>query len=217
MATYDLAAIRGTVRLRGNYESSIKYTDTYINTEIQSAAAEWYELIADTHEGWWTKDGTVSTTGAQQFVALPADCWRVSGIDLLSGSDYLTLDQITIADRNRFGTSNAQPRAYRLSSRGAELYPTPDTTYTIRITYTPTYTQLSDGVFVDYHNDWHDYIIVGALKRLAERMKSPMAAEHGAELARVKQRIVEGASQRKSAEPEYLNLRERYGMYEEWY
>lgn len=216
MATYDLSAIRSTVRLRGNYESSIKYTDAYVNTEIQSSWAELYEVIADTHEGWWVKDGTVTTSANVAFVALPADCWRVSGVDLLSGSEYLTLDQVTIADRNRFGTSNQQPRAYRLSSRGLELYPTPDTAYTIRVTYTPTYTALADSAQVDFHNDWHDYIIVGALKRLAERMKMP-SAELASELERVKQRVIAGASQRKSAEPEYLNLRERFGMYEDWY
>lgn len=210
----DLATLRGTVRFRGDYQNVLKFPDASVNTEIRGAFAEFYELVAETFEGYWDIQGNVTTTNNVAFVALPSDCWRVQGVDRLDGTDYIELAQIAIGERNRFGTSTDQPSAYRLSARGIELLPTPDATYTLRVLYTPTAPLLQEAAAREWFNGWEDYVICGTLLRLDQREQRPLQDRIVA-LERAKDRILAGASRRRSGEPEYLRLRE-FGSTDRW-
>lgn len=208
-ADITLALLRPLIRQRGDYLSSLTFTNTYIDGEIQAANRELYELVDEVHEGWWDTSGTVSTVAAQPYVALPSGCWRVRGIDIANGSGWDELRQVTIGDRNRFGASTAKPEAYRLSARGAELFATPNAVYSLRVTYTPVCPALSESAGIELYG-WHEYIIVGALLRMDQRSKRPLG-ERQQELERQRQRVVMSASKRKGQEPEYLQLREGWG------
>lgn len=205
MASVSLTTIRETVRTRGDYPRSAKFTDAYVNGEIQAAWSELYELVADLNEGYWDTSATVSTVSSQPYAALPADCWRVAGIDRLDGSDYVALDQVGIADRNRFGSTTSSPTAYRLSARGADLYPTPNGVYTLRVSYTPIVTPLSDATTIQLFNDWQEYVVYGALLRMHIREERSIN-ETSAALGHCKERITRGASRRAEQEPKYLPL-----------
>jgi hypothetical protein len=205
--TVTLSGLISEVRTRGDYLSSITFTDAWITTEIQAAWAELYELIAETHEGWWDTKTTLSTVANQDFVALPSDCWRVQGIDVLDSGVYRPLRQIGLTDRNRYTQTPGLPYAFRLSARGAELFPIPNSVYTLRIQYTPVVTTM-DNTGIQLYG-WEEYIIVSALLRLDQREERPLG-ERMAELERQKQRIIVAASKRRSAEPEYLPLREQF-------
>lgn len=205
--TVTLDGLIAEVRTRGDYLSSLAFTDAWITNEIQAAWAELYELIAETHEGWWDKKTTLSTVASQDFLALPSDCWRVQGVDILDGSTYRPLRQIGLTDRNRYSQTPGMPAAFRLSARGAELFPIPDQVYTLRLQYTPVVTTMDNSGIQLY--GWEEYIVVGALLRLDQREERPLG-ERLAELARQKQRVITAASKRKSAEPEYLPMREQF-------
>lgn len=210
MATATLTTIRDTVRLRGDYPRSAKFTDAYVNGEIQAAWSELYEIIADTNEGWWDVSSTVTTVASQAYIALPSDTWRVSGVDILDGTagaaggSYSTLAVVTIADRNRFRAESAKPIAYRLSSRGLELYPTPNTSYTLRVTYTPMVSALTDTP-TQLYNSWEEYVVAGALYRLHQREERPVG-EILNELARCRERVSTSADQRQQQSPQVLAL-----------
>lgn len=205
-ADITLALLRPLIRDRGDYQSSLTFNNTYVNSEAQAAFRELYELVDEVHEGWWDTSGTISTVASQAYVALPTGCWRVRGIDIAVGDDWRELNQIGIADRNRYGSGTAKPSAYRLSARGAELFATPDAIYSLRVTYTPVCPALSESAGIELYG-WQEYIIVGALLRLDTRSKRPLG-ERQQELERQRQRVIQSASKRKSQEPEYLQLRE---------
>jgi len=207
MAAIDLQTIRGTVRLRGDYVNTQKFPDSYLNTEIQSAFTEFYELIADTYQGYWDTAANVTATTNVAFVALPADAWRVQAIDRLDGTDFLEMRQIGLEERNLFGSTTNKPAAYRLSSRGVELFPTPNATYTLRVTYTPIAPALAESTAREWYNGWEDYVITGALLRVDQRQERPLN-ERMAVLDRCRARIVSGAQRRRSQEPQYIPLRE---------
>lgn len=198
-----MESILQAIRTRGDYLSSLTFKDSYITREAQAAYAELYELIALTHEGWWDKSSTVSTVAAQNYVALPEDCWRVQAVDILCGSEWRSLTQVGLKDRNRYQASTAQPEAYRLSARGAELFPTPNAIYTLRVSYTPIVGSIDDTNLQQF--GWDEYVIVGALLRLDQRSEKPIG-ERQQELERCKLRIIAAANERKSSEPELLNL-----------
>jgi hypothetical protein len=209
MATATLAQIRSRTRFLGSFENSTKFTDALVNGEINAALAELYELLDDVHGGYFDTDTTTPTVASQAYVDLPAAFWRLRGVDILIGGKYHALEQVGIEQRNDFQSSSGQPVAYRTIAGGTRgriaLYPTPSAVYTLRIVYTPTYTPLSaDGDSFEYYNSYEDYVICGTLLRLDQREERPLG-ERQNELARIKDRIVKGASRRRSAEPQYLS------------
>lgn len=214
----SLSDIISAVRFRGDFRNVVRYPDVNVTVEVQAAWKELYELIANTNEGYWDTDATLPTIAGQAYVTLPADTWRVRGIDLLcsngagaNGTDWLELQQINISDRNRYCSSLDQPDAYRLVALGAALYPTPDRVYTLRITYTPMAPLLSTAR--EYYNGWEEYVIYGTLLRLALNEERDVSAWQ-AQLNFQRERIIGGANQRKAQEPEYLALREGYSDYD---
>jgi len=207
MSAIDLATLRQIVRFRGDYQNVRKFPDADLDREIQGAFGEFYELVADTNEGWWDASAQVTTVSGQDYVALPADAWRVHGIDLLDSGDWVELLQVGRADRNRFGTDTDEPEAYRLTARGIDLMPTPNAVYTLRVTYTPTAPALQEAQPREWYNGWDEYVVTAALLRLDQREQRPVNERVGI-LDRLKQRVIAGASRRRGQEPDYLPLRE---------
>ena len=219
MATKTLAQIRDTVRFRGTYENSTKFTTPLVNDEINAGLAELYELMADANEGYFDIKATTPTVANQDYVDLPATFWRLRGVDILIGGRYCELRQIGIADRNKFQTSTGRPEAYRTVAGGTrgrlELYPTPSGVETIRIVHTPTFTPLAaDGDSFEYYNGNEDYVITAALLRLDQREEKPLG-ERQQELARIRDRIIRAVSQRRAAEPELIPLQRDYEV-DDW-
>lgn len=202
-----LTGLIDIVRTRGDYLSSLTFTPAYLTKEIQAAWRELYELIADTHQGWWDKNGTITTVALQAYLALPSDCWRVQAVDVLVGSEYRSLRQVGFKDRNRYGATTAQPDAYRLSVRGLELFATPNAAYTLRVHYTPIVTTFDDSGIQLF--GWEEYIVESALLRLAERSEKPIQ-EHWTRLYDpengLKAQITRAANERRAQGPEYLRL-----------
>jgi len=216
----SLTDLISAIRFRGDFRNVVRFPDANITVEAQAAWTELYELIADTNEGYWDVDAQVITVAGQPYVPLPPGTWRVRGIDCLcssgagaNGTDYIELPQIGISDRNRYcSTTFCQPCAYRLTARGADLFPTPDRAYTLRVTYAPVAPQLGDPR--EYYNGWEEYVIYATLLRLALNEERDVSSWQ-AQLQFQRERIIRGASQRKAQEPEYLPLRDGYSGYDD--
>lgn len=204
MSQHSLATIISIVRFRGDMRSSIRFPDANLTTEIQAAWAELYQLIAQTNQGFWDTTTTSATTNAVDFVALPTGCWTVRKISRLEGTTYVPMDQIGIDDIDSFPASG-RPVAFRPTARGVDLYPTPDAVYTLRFVYTPVAPTL--GSAIEFYNGWEEFVIYGALIRLAANSERDITAwERQLEKARAV--ITAGASQRKAQEPDYIPIRE---------
>lgn len=216
--TKVLGDIISAVRFRGDFRSTQRFPDANLTTEIQAAWAELYELIADTQEGYWDTDLLMQTSADVAFAALPSDAWRIRAIDRMDGTTPLELCQVGISERNRYSSSTGQPLAYRLTSRGIDIYPTPDAVYTLRVTYTPIAPTVDPEIPFTYYNGWEEFVIYGALIRLALNEERDTGSWER-ELEKQRARIIRGASQRKAQEPEYLVLREGgYGLdHEVWH
>lgn len=200
-----LADITAIVRFRGDFRNVQRFPAVNVQAEIQAAWAELYELIADTNEGYWDTDLLILTAPDVVFTALPGDTWRVRGVDRLDGTSYLPLRQVGIEDRNRFSTDTGEPVAYRLTSRGLDLHPTPNAIYTLRITYTPIAPTLDAEIPFTYYNAWEEFVIYGALLRLSlNEERDTSAWQLQQDYQRI--RITRGATARKAQEPEYIPI-----------
>lgn len=207
MSAISRATLRQTIRNRGGYTNTRHFSNDYLNTELQNAFGKFYQLVAECNEGWWDTTGNVSTVVSQAYVAMPSDCWTVRAVDRLDGTDYVEMPQIGIGERNKFSSTSGRPVAYRLSARGAELYPTPNAAYTLRVTYTPKAPALEESAAREWYNGWEDFVIEETLLQLDKREQRPLG-ERMATLDRIIAAVKSGASQRRRQEPEYLNLRE---------
>ena len=202
--TKNLDDIRTIVRNRGDFRNTVRFPNSVIDTEIQAAFDEFYAMVVEANEGYYDTSTTTPTVAAQAYVALPSGVWIVRAIDRLNGTEYDPLCRVGVKDRNRYGSTQSEPLAYRLTARGADLYPTPNAIYTLRITYTPVAPTL-DSTQREFYNGWEEYAIFGALLRLGgtERNDAPLWQRMlDAAAARVRRE----APDRGSSEPEYLNL-----------
>jgi hypothetical protein len=207
--TKTLAEIITIVRFRGDMRNTIRFPDANLTAEIQAAFAEGYELVVMTNSGFYDTTGNVTTTNGVDFVALPTGAWITRALDRVEGNDFVPMPRIGIKDRNRYGTSRGKPGAHRLSSRGIELYPTPDATYTLRVTYTPVAPTL-DTTAREFYNSWEEFTIFGALVRLYDNMGRD-STPWRAGLEQQRARILAAATERNSSGPELLNLHEGWG------
>lgn len=213
MATITLSSVRTAIRERGDFPRSRKFTDDFIDREAQAAWTALHRIVEEVHEGYFDKEGSLSTVADQAYVALPADFRKLKGLDILDSGEYAELRQLSIGDRHRYGAEADKPHAYRLTERGIDLYPTPNAVYTLRVIYARKVTALSASeVTVD--EEWQDYVIWKAIIAIAASQERP-TGEYEREMGRAEMAIRGGASGRRQAEPEYVPLRE-YGP-DWWY
>ena len=203
------ATLRSTIRLRGDYTNTRRFTNEYLNTEIQTAFGCFWRIVDEAHQGWWDTEGTTATVNAQAYAALPTEAKVVKGVDRLDGGEYVELLQVGLEARNRFESTPSKPIAYRLSSRGIELYPTPNAVYTLRVMFTPRPPQLTESEAREWYDGWEDYVIEKVLFELDSREGKPLN-DRLVKLEAAEKALRSSSSARRQAEPEYLRLRE-YG------
>jgi hypothetical protein len=208
MALITLTTVRGIVRKRGDFQRSKVYTDDYLDDEIQAAWSACHRVVEEVHEGFFDREGTVSTVASRAWVALPTDCRKVKGIDLLDGTEYRELRQLPIGARHQYGQATDEPDAYRLTERGVDLFPTPNAVYTLRVTYGRKVMPLS-GAGVEVDEEWQDFVVWKAIVAIATSQERS-TGEYERQMDRAEMAIRSGASGRRQQEPEYLILRE-YG------
>lgn len=209
VVTKTLAQLIAIVRNRGDLRNTNRFPDSVISPELQAAFGEGYELIADVNEAYFDTSATVITDPGAGSISLPTGTWRVRAIDRLDGTEYVNLPRVGLKDRNRWGATAGKPEAHRLSAAGIELFPPPDTAYTLRVWYTPVAPTL-DTTAREYYNGWEEYSIFGALLRLYEQQNRD-AKEWQAQVDRQRERLTRAASERNASGPEYLNLFEPDG------
>ncbi len=207
MSAISRATLRNTIRLRGDYTNTRRFSNAYINTEIQTAFNHFWRIVDEAHQGWWDTQGTVTTTADTAYVALPATAKVVKGVDRLDGGEYIEMPQVGIDQRNRYGVSTGKPVAHRLSARGIELHPTPNAVYTIRVTFTPKPVTLTESETREWYDGWEDYIIEKVLLELDDRERKPLG-DRMAKLEMAEKALRASSGERRQTEPEYLVLRE---------
>lgn len=208
--TKTLSDLITFMRERGDMRNTVRFPDSYITKELQQAFASGYQAIAMMNNGFFDQFDNVTTTAHVGFVALPPGppaCWIVRAVDRLETNlEPVPMPRIGIKDRNRYGITEGKPCAHRLSSRGIEMYPTPDAVYTLRVLNTPAAPTL-DTTAREFYNGWDDYTLYKALS-VVYKNQGRDASQWRQELTDATALIMLGAGERDSSGPEYLNLRE---------
>jgi hypothetical protein len=207
MTAISRAQLRATIRNRGDYTNVRRFSNDYLNTEIQTAFGHFWRIVDEAHQGWWDTEGSVTTTASQAYVALPTNAKVVKGVDRLDGGEYIEMPQVGVAQRNRYGATTGKPVAHRLSSRGIELHPTPNGAYTIRVMFTPKAPALTENEQHEWYDGWEDFVIEKVLFELDSR-EGKSLNDRMIKLDAAEKALRASSAARRQSEPEYLVLRE---------
>ena len=191
MAT-TLLQLRDRAKEESDNVNSSFLTDAEWNKLLVSSYQELYGLLVQTYGNDYFVQSTpftILTDGINQLFALPADFFKMLGVDLLinaGASNYVSLKPFAFSDRNQGG-----------GWRGS----IPQGGQTVRLLYVPRPTlPVADVDTVDGVNGWEEYIIVDAAMKALAKEESDVSVMMARKQALV-QRLEAEAENRDAGNP----------------
>lgn len=172
------ADLRSAIRLRGDAVNWGGVADADLNSWIDDAHRELHDLVVLAHPDTYTKQDTDKVIDSNGLISLPADFYKVRGIDWVtnpsSSFGLVALPRYSFAERNRVGTF-----AYHDLGGSVKFVPTYYATgKTVRLYYVPTRVALVDDVTtLDLVLDnYREYIVLECAAKVWEIQELPEQA-----------------------------------------
>lgn len=231
----SLAQLRLQAQQRADRVNSQFVTTAEWNQYIKQSMFELYDLLVTVYEDYFlatpiqfTSDGTtfqfLLPNGVNSYINgitlqpgyIAPSFYKIMGCDLAlqtANNAYVTINKFNFIDRNRFvypntastiyGVFNLQ---YRVLGNVIEFIPTPTAGQGIRVWYVPRMTELlADTDTTSFGiNGWIEYVIVRAAKYALDKEESDTSILTQ-EIAYLKQRIEESASNRDAGQPDKIS------------
>jgi hypothetical protein len=193
-------------------ESSQFVTDMEFGAFVQDSAAELYDLLVRSYQDYYLAV-TADVVASTDAIPLPADFYKLRGVDLSLGGRWIALSAFSFQERNNrsgsgtplYNYSSDSGIRYRVQGSSLKLTPSENATnQTFRVWYTPLMPALTlDADVFDDQNRWSEYIVVdAAIKALQKEESSTTVLERQKEA--LKQRIQAMANDRDSANAEVV-------------
>lgn len=177
-----LAQIRTLCKQESDMVNSQFVSDSEWNSYINQSYFELYDLLISKYgDDYYIKNPpyTFVTDGTSYLYSLPADFYKLTGLDLAlanSQDSWVTIRRFNMSDRNRYAVPNFQSfygvtnMRYRLNGNNLWITPTPSAGQTMRVWYIPRMVELvADTDVVDGVSGWTEYIVVdAAMKAMAK-------------------------------------------------
>lgn len=211
-------------------------TEPELISYINQSLFELYDLLISCYgANYYVKapPASIATDGVNEQFALPADFYKLLGVDLLltSAPDArVALRAFEFKDRNRYTAPNSQAfygrtnLRYRLNGASLWLTPLPSGGQTLQVWYVPRLTPLAalsdttDGI-----SGWTEYVITDAAIKCLQKEESDVSVPMAQKAALV-QRIQAMADSRDVGSPHCVSdalsinsgLSDGYGPYGSW-
>ncbi len=184
-----LSQIKVRARQLADMENSSFIGDTELTSMVNASYYELYDLILDSYQDYYVSSSTVTLTTAEAGVyALPATFYKIKGLDLLIGADYVTVQPFTWNERNRNNRGRSSVR-YRLVGSNLVIEPADSAPGTYKLWYVPALTALSaSGDNIDSsitRAGWEEYIAIDCAVKMREKEESDISG-----LQRMKDRMI---------------------------
>lgn len=165
------------LRVRTDIVNNDVCTDADLTSFLNLSQQELYGLLIQTYGADYAlSTASLAYTGSSNTVALPTDFFKLRGVDVLTGGQYVTLKPFNLAERNllanipnAIGSPWYSVLRYRLSGNNLWIEPLPPAC-TVRIYYSPKLAALSTGTdtLIGY-NGWEEYTIVDAAIKVMQK------------------------------------------------
>lgn len=240
-AEMSLAQLRLTAQQKADRVNSDFVTTPEWNTFINLAAYELYDLLIDVYEDYSIAppihfsvngsqssyplpDGTIVFQNQANANVVAPPFYKLMGVDLAlntANNAYVTVDKFNFMDRNRYiypnsastiyGVFNLQ---YRVMGNQLLFIPTPSANQIIQIWYIPRLPQLLQETDLTTLgvSGWLEYVIVRAAKYALDKEESD-TTKLDQELAYIKLRVEEAASNRDAGRPDSVTDIRSTGMW----
>lgn len=190
MAAVTLTQLRAKARERADMTGSLFITDTAdsLDSWINEGAQKLHDLYVQAYgEDYVEKSAVLTTVATQSDYALPADFYKLLGVELTIDGKERKLKLYNRAERNAFVDQSSvfSPRSlprYKLGKGVVRLLPVPSVVLTGKIWYSPLL-QVTNGVTVtnllvaagdsiDFPNGAERYVIMYAARIAMAKQES---------------------------------------------
>lgn len=208
MSTVTLAQLKTRARQRADMENSGFIQDSELLSYINASIAELYDLLVSKYgEDYFVASPyTITTTTNQDTYALPADLYKLLGVDLQldTTNNWVSLKRFNFAERNIpqiWDVKFVDFIRYRLFGANIKFSPVPQAAQTLRLWYIPLPTALAlDADTLNGFNGYEEYVVIDvAIKMLNKEESDPSVLM--AEKAAMKLRIEQMAEGRDVGQP----------------
>lgn len=183
MAT-TLTNLLTRVRAAADMTNSTFVSDAEMTTWVNQGYAELYDLVVRAFEDYFTSPTpTTLTITTGNSVALPADFYKLRGLDHVEGGVAREIREFNFNERNRYHGSSFlygdafSDRRYRIMGDNLLITPEPQAIGTYRLYYVPAPTFLvnpSDTLPTSLSKfGWDEYIVLFAAERCLAKEESP--------------------------------------------
>ena len=171
--TITLAQLKTRAKERANMEDSEFVSPSELLSYINTSYAELYDLLVASFENYYTTSTQSTVTGGSNSIDLPADFYKLAGIDYKTGSSWTTVGRWNFTNRNK----STNTRQYRILKNQVYLLPEERAEGTYRLWYTPRITRLVDDTdTIDAINGWEEHIIVNTAIKMLTKEESDVSA-----------------------------------------
>lgn len=185
MASITLSALRDSTRQRSDMVNSQFVTDVELNGYINASLAELYDLLVSSFEDYYSSQTTLTTDGITDSVPLPADFYKMRGVDAAqnpANNQWLTLRRFNFNERNVLNrgvtpTSLGLPSLrYLVFGNTLKLTPLPPANITLRAYYIPTISYLvNDTDAFNFISGFEEYVIIDASIKCMQKEESDVS------------------------------------------
>lgn len=213
-ATRSLANLISEIRARSDQQNTLFVTDSELEVWVNQSAAELWDIIID-HAGAdaFASLHSFSTVASTDIYDLPADFYRLIGVDVQFSGRWRRIEPYVIGDRNRYedaeGWSGPHDVRYKLggiTTAGVQrlrFIPTPQAVFSCRAWYLPLAYTVSGAASLVSVNGWDEFVVADVCAKVLESEESDarhmIARREGA-----RERVIRAASSLDMGEPKTM-------------
>jgi len=156
--TVTVAGVITRIREMADMENTQFITDAEILRRVNQSYRRLYNEIAATCEDYFTISTTIPTVANQADYDLPADFYKLRGINFEDANRPASLQRFEFRQRNIKVWPGQQPAAYTLVNDHFTVYPTPSGVHNLTFHYIPVPADLTAVDSFNAYNGWDQYV-----------------------------------------------------------
>lgn len=206
MAATTLTQFRTRTRQRADMENSNFVSDSELTGYVNKSISELYDLLVSSNSEYFLSSSTTVVASGESTITLPADFYKLRGVDFYLGGRWTDLEQFNFNERNLDSATNliGCHVKYRLQGATIKLIPEDNVDGQYRVWYTPLPTELSsDSDSFEGINGWEEYVVVDAAIKCLQKEESSTTDLEKAK-AHLGKRVADMAAKRDSAKPKTI-------------
>lgn len=215
MRTFTFGELKTRSRERADMVNSQFISNSELESLVNESMTELYDMLVTTlGADYYVTDVNFPLVAGQDTYSLPADFYKMAGVDLISGNGKpLTVKPFQFQERNRFNnaliydasTDGILRMRYRIIGNTIKFIPNVRTNYSVTLWYHPACEKLSsDSATFDGVNGYEELVIIlTAMKMLQKEESDTTALERRYQY--LTQRIKDSAANRDAGFPERVS------------